>query len=151
MQHDTLRHPVVAACQKGAAGVHGSVVNNDDARFFMDGVAVAIVCGKQVEGPGHLFSFDAPFNGVEKRPAVPGNKPQDIEALAMETGDFQRLAFGLPGVRHGGRGAEAGFVKIEQADFVFIVPFFQGGLDVLGLGKALGTTPAFYGAPAPPP
>lgn len=107
MQHDTLRHPVVAACQKGAAGVHGSIVDDDDARFFMDGVAVAIVCRELVEDLGHLSCFDAPFNGVEKRPVVPGDKPQDIEALAMETGDFQRVAFRLPGVRNGGRGAEA--------------------------------------------
>jgi len=107
MQHDTVCHPAVPACQKGAAGVHGSVVDDDDARFFMDGVAVAIVCCELVEGRDHLFRFDAPFNGMEKRPVVPGNKPQDIEALATETGDFQRPAFGLPGVRHGGRGAEA--------------------------------------------
>ena len=151
MQHDTLCHPVVPACQKGAAGVHGSIVDDDDARFFMDGVAVAIVCGELVEGSGHLFSFDAPFNGVEKRPVVPVNKPQDIQALAMETGDFQRPALGLLGVRHGGRGAEAWPVKIVQADFVFIVPLFHDGLDGLLLGKAIGTTPAFYGAPAPPP
>ena len=151
MQHGTLCHPVVPACQKGAAGVHGGVADDDGARFFMDGVAVAIVCGELVEGPGHLPRFDAPFNGVEKRPVVPGNNPQDIGALAMETRGFQRPAFGLPGVRHGGRGAEAWPVKMVQADFVFIAPLFHGGLDGLLLGKAIGTTPAFYGAPAPPP
>jgi hypothetical protein len=28
---------------------------------------------------------------------------------------------------------------------------FHGGLDGFGLGKAVRTTPSFYGAPAPPP